>query len=117
MAVQETRVVVQRLLAKAAATAVALEDLAEEASRLVHRTYADMTGCPADPSGTALFAFRVQQDPVLAASAVPKVGELLALLELSTAQPTSPLCLVAASLAVPSAGSQHCANESTRHCF
>ena len=78
MAVQDTRVVVQRLLAKAAATAVALEDLAEEASRLVHRTYADMAGCPADPSGTVLFAFRVQQDPVLAASAVPKVGLLSA---------------------------------------
>ncbi len=82
MAVQEARVVVQRLMAKAAATAVALEDLAEEASRLVHTTYADMTGCPADPSATVLFAFRVQQDLVLAASAVPKVGLLLALLDL-----------------------------------
>ena len=102
--------VMQRLLAKAAATAVALEDLAEEASCLVHGTYADMTGCPSDPSGAVLFAFRVQQDTVLAASAVPKVGLLLAHLELSTAEPNSQLCLVATLLAEPSAGSQHCAD-------
>ena len=67
------RPILQRLQAKAAATAVALEDLAEEASKLLLQAYHPMDGCPADPTGAVLFAFRVQQDSVLAASALPQV--------------------------------------------